>query len=137
VAERTVADDLVPDAADVAATWAVAVMELGALVCTARAPRCADCPLASTCEWRRAGWPEPDGPPRRGQRYAGTDRQVRGLLLAVLRGTTLPVPAEDLASVWDDAVQRDRAMAGLIEDGLVEPLAGDRFRLPAARSEHD
>jgi A/G-specific adenine glycosylase len=137
VAERRVADDLVPDAADVAATWAIAVMELGALVCTTRAPRCADCPIAATCAWRTAGWPELEGPPRRGQRYAGTDRQVRGLLLAVLRATDRPVPAAALSSVWDDAIQRDRALAGLIEDGLVEPLAGGRFRLPAARSAHD
>ena len=130
VTESAVADDLVPDEADVAATWAVAVMELGALVCTARAPRCADCPLASTCAWRRAGWPEHDGPPRRGQRYAGTDRHVRGLLLAVLRATDVPVPAEGLTSAWDDAVQRDRALAGLIEDGLVEPTGTGAFQLP-------
>ena len=69
----------------VAARWAVAVMELGALVCTARTPRCGGCPVAARCAWRLAGAPAYDGPARRVQPFAGTDRQVRGLLMAVLR----------------------------------------------------
>ena len=42
--ERRLAEDLLPEEPEVAAVWAVAVMELGALVCTARAPRCARLP---------------------------------------------------------------------------------------------
>jgi A/G-specific adenine glycosylase len=128
--ERRLAEDLLPERPEVAAVWGVAVMELGALVCTARAPRCADCPVASTCAWRLAGKPEPDSR-RPGQRYAGTDRQVRGRLLAVLRETEGAVPSAALDAVWDDDVQRNRALAGLVADGLVERIGTGRFRLPA------
>jgi A/G-specific adenine glycosylase len=127
--ERRLAEDLLPEAPAVAAVWAVAVMELGALVCTARAPRCADCPLAASCAWRTDGRPEPDTR-RPGQRYAGTDRQVRGRLLAVLREADGAVPSSTLEAVWDDDVQRNRALAGLVDDGLVEPMGTGAFQLP-------
>jgi len=130
VAERARAEALVPDDAAVAASWAVAVMELGALVCTARAPRCSDCPLATTCAWRTAGRPEPETR-RPGQRYAGTDRQVRGRLLAVLREAEGTVPSAALDAVWDDVVQRNRALDSLLADGLVERIGTGEVRLPA------
>ncbi|WP_436774195.1 A/G-specific adenine glycosylase [Yinghuangia sp. YIM S09857] len=129
-AERRTATEAMPDADETAATWAVAVMELGALVCTARTPRCADCPVAALCAWRLAGKPAYDGPPRRGQTYAGTDRQVRGKLLAVLREAEGPVPQGRLDAVWDEPVQRARALDGLVADGLVEPVADGVYRLP-------
>jgi A/G-specific adenine glycosylase len=104
-------------------------MELGALVCTARSPHCADCPLFATCAWRLAG--RPDGrAARKPQTYAGTDRQVRGKLLAVLRDAPGAVDKTALDVVWDDGVQRERALVGLLADGLVEPVGGDRYRLP-------
>src|SRR6266545_4856453 len=65
------------------------------------------------------------------QQYAGTDRQVRGLLLAVLRDATGPVPAARLDLIWPDAAQRTRALAGLVDDGLVRALTGHRYTLPA------
>lgn len=123
---------LLPAEPAVAARVSAAFMELGALICTARTPRCADCPLAAICAWRASGRAAPAGPSRRPQRYAGTDRQVRGLLLAVLRETTGPVPRERLDLVWPDETQRTRALTGLVADGLVElvdgafALAGDR-----------
>jgi A/G-specific adenine glycosylase len=120
---------LLPEGPAVAARASVAFMELGALLCTARMPRCAECPLWEPCAWRRAGRPAPTGPSRRPQRYAGTDRQVRGLLLAILREATTPVPQDRLDLVWHDAAQRDRALAGLVADGLVAPTTGDRFTL--------
>lgn len=128
-AERRLAESLLP-AVD-APRWGVAVMELGALVCTARSPRCADCPVADRCAWRLAGRPAHDGPPRRGQTYAGTDRQCRGRLLAVLRQAHGPVPKSALDVVWDDAVQRERALDALIADGLAEVLDDGTYRLPA------
>jgi A/G-specific adenine glycosylase len=130
-AEVRLAESLLPVDPPVAARWSVAVMELGALVCTARAPRCADCPLSADCAWRLAGKPPYDGPPRKGQTYAGTDRQCRGRLLAVLRHSTGPVAKTALDEVWDDALQRERALAALIEDGLVDPLPDDRYALPS------
>jgi A/G-specific adenine glycosylase len=108
----------------------IAVMELGALVCTARSPRCGECPVAGSCAWRQAG--RPAGPPaRRSQTYAGTDRQVRGRLLAVLRDAPGPVDRHHLDAVWDDEVQRERALAGLLADGLVQAAGSGRYRLPA------
>ena len=122
-AEQRAAGALVPADPSTAASWAVAVMELGAVLCTARAPRCADCPVADRCAWRRAGAPPYDGPPRRGQAWHGTDRQVRGRLLAVLRAAEEPVNGRDLlAAVPDggDPQQRTRALASLVADGLAE-----------------
>ncbi|NIY67226.1 A/G-specific adenine glycosylase [Streptomyces malaysiensis] len=129
-AERKLARLLLPEEEPTAARWAAATMELGALICTARTPDCARCPIAALCAWRHAGSPEHDGPPRRGQTYAGTDRQVRGKLLAVLREAVTPVPQATLDQVWDEPVQRARALDGLVSDGLVEPLSGGLYRLP-------
>ncbi|MFY1634649.1 A/G-specific adenine glycosylase [Solwaraspora sp. WMMB335] len=106
-----------------AARASAAFMELGAVVCVARTPRCGACPLADRCAWRIGGRPASAGPSRRPQQYAGTDRQVRGLLLAVLRESTGPVPQQRLDLVWADDLQRRRALASLIEDGLVEPVS--------------
>ncbi|WP_329245510.1 DUF4279 domain-containing protein [Actinoallomurus sp. NBC_01490] len=129
-AEVRLAESLLPEDPPVAARWSVAIMELGALVCTARAPRCADCPLVAECTWRLAGKPPYDGPPRKGQTYAGTDRQCRGRLLAVLRHADGPVEKAALDDVWADTLQRERSLAALIEDGLVDPLDDGRYALP-------
>ena len=131
-AERARAEAVVPDEPAVAARWAVAVMELGALVCAARAPRCDACPVVDRCAWRLAGSPAYDGPARRVQPFAGTDRQVRGLLMGVLRDrdpSEGPASALEMTAVWDDDVQRDRALAGLLADGLVVEEHGS-YRLP-------
>ncbi|MFC1418305.1 A/G-specific adenine glycosylase [Streptacidiphilus cavernicola] len=131
-AERRTANALLPERPETAATWAVAVMELGALVCTARSPECGRCPVADRCAWRLAGSPPYQGPPRKGQTYAGTDRQVRGKLLAVLRAAEQHqlVPQRTLDAVWPDPVQRARALDGLVADGLVEPVGPGVYRLP-------
>src|SRR5437773_510325 len=73
------------------------------------------------------------GPSRRPQSYTGTDRQVRGLLLAVVREATGPVAATGLDQVWPDAAQRSRALASLVEDGLVVALTEHRYALPDGR----
>ncbi|MBI4942609.1 MAG: A/G-specific adenine glycosylase [Actinobacteria bacterium] len=134
-AESALAAALVPDDAATAATWAVASMELGALVCTARSPRCGDCPVLDRCAWQAAGAPAHDGPPRRGQSYAGTDRFVRGLVLAVLRSASGPVPPGDLVArvpddVLRDPLQRDRCLGSLVADGLVDVLDDGSLTLP-------
>jgi len=116
-AERDLAETLVPD--EHPELWAVAVMELGALVCTATSPRCDSCPILDRCAWHAAGRPAYDGPPRKVQTYAGTDRQCRGRLLAVVRDAEAPVPLARLDAAWADQRQRSRALAGLVEDGLL------------------
>ena len=128
-AERERATGLLPvDDAD-AATWSIALMELGALVCTAARPRCGDCPVADRCAWRLAGSPAYDGPPRRGQAWAGTDRQCRGRLMAAVREAEGSVPEATLARTWHEADQRTRCLAGLVADGLLVRVEGG-YALP-------
>lgn len=127
--ERAVAEALLPADPPTAATWSVAVMELGALVCTADRPKCDTCPVVDLCAWHGAGRPAYDGPPRPVQTYAGTDRQCRGRLLAVLRDAPGSVAKARLDAVWDDAVQRERCLASLLADGLVV-ADGDQYALP-------
>jgi len=170
VAERRLAESLLPAEPAVAARWSVAVMELGALVCTAAGPRCGDCPVARECAWLTAGRPGTgeaaamagaaggaDGAAamagaagvfgatgasgafgasgsarRRTQKYEGTDRQCRGRVLAVLRATDDPVRRADFDAVWSEQAQLDRALDGLVADGLVDPLPDGRFALPGS-----
>jgi A/G-specific adenine glycosylase len=106
-------------------------MELGALVCVAGTPRCPACPVRDRCAWRLAGSPAHEGPPRRVQKFAGTDRQVRGRLLDVLRSASGPVQPAQLDTAWADPVQRSRCLDSLLVDGLVEQTADGRFQLPA------
>ncbi|MCB0931951.1 MAG: A/G-specific adenine glycosylase [Mycobacterium sp.] len=119
---------LLPEDA-LAPAFSAALMELGATVCTARAPRCGACPL-TVCAWRDSGWPAGEAPTRRAQPYAGTDRQVRGKLLDVLRTNTGPVSRAELDVAWlTDTAQRDRALGSLLVDGLVEQTIDGRFAL--------
>jgi A/G-specific adenine glycosylase len=114
-----------------AALLSAALMELGAVVCTARAPRCEACPARPVCAWVAAGRPDYAGPRRSVQAFAGTDRQVRGRLLEVLRGSPEPVERGVLDAAWADAAQRDRCLDSLLVDGLAEQLDDGRFALPA------
>ncbi len=119
---------LLPAEAAAAARFSVALMELGALVCTARNPQCGSCPLAECCAWRAAGAPPPAGPARTAQRFAGTDRQVRGRLLDVLRGADGPVDRP--RSIWSGRSQCSarRALDTLIVDGLIDAQPGRSVR---------
>jgi A/G-specific adenine glycosylase len=129
-AEREAAVALLPEDEPTAAAWSVAVMELGALVCTAARPRCDACPVAELCAWRSAGSPPYEGPPRRGQTWAGTDRQCRGRLLAVARDSDGPVHRSRLDAVWSDEPQRVRCLASLVSDGLLVHAGPDAYALP-------
>jgi A/G-specific adenine glycosylase len=134
VAERRLAESLLPAEPAVAARWSVAVMELGALVCTAASPRCQACPVARDCAWLAAGRPAeaPEAVRRRTQKYDGTDRQCRGRLLAVLRQADAPVSRADFDAAWPGREQLERALDGLVADGLVDPLPDGRFALPGS-----
>jgi A/G-specific adenine glycosylase len=105
-----------------AADWNQAMMELGATVCTARAPACDACPAASC---RSRGRPAIAPTARRGAervRFEDTDRYVRGRVVAALvAGQPLPGSFE--------AARLERALAGLERDGLLV-RDGDAVRLP-------
>src|SRR5699024_1665082 len=114
----------------VAARYSAALMEYGALVCTARSPQCDSCVLPR-CTWREAGFPAQEGPWRRPQRYEGTDRQARGALLAVVREADGAVSRAALDAAWTrDPGQRDRALHSLLTDGLLEQTDAGAFALP-------
>jgi A/G-specific adenine glycosylase len=115
--------------------WNQAVLDLGATVCRKAEPRCGACPLASWCAWRAAGGPDPAvgsaGTGSRQSRFAGSDRQGRGRLVAAL--VMAPVPAADLAEAcgWpEDPSRAARAAASLVADGLVRWGGDGALHLP-------
>ena len=114
------------------ARWNQAVMELGATVCVARKPACDICPLAGHCRFLKAGLPGlGSGRTRPRQRFAGTDRQIRGSILQALRQASgAPVFRKDLKSLCDDEIRLDRCIASLDEDGLLEIGRDGRLSLP-------
>ncbi|WP_246036544.1 A/G-specific adenine glycosylase [Cellulomonas telluris] len=137
VAETRIAASYVPDDDATAARWAAASMELGALVCTARSPRCDACPVRDVCRWVAVGRPDDvHAHRRRTQGFAGTDRQVRGRVMALLREALGPARASAVDAVWPDAPQLARCLDALVADGLVvrvEPASVDdppTYRLP-------
>ena len=126
-AERALAESLVSD--NQPAVWAAATMELGQTICTARDPACDRCPVAAGCAWLAAGKPGADQRTTRPQRYEGTDRYVRGLIMARLREG--PATTAALSALWtDDPLQFARALDSLVTDGLVDPATPETFTLP-------
>ncbi|WP_449277697.1 A/G-specific adenine glycosylase [Leucobacter sp. GX24907] len=118
-------EKLLPEAPAEAAVFNAAAMELGAIVCTARSPRCSDCPIAAWCEWRGAGYPD-NAPVKRPKqaKFAGSDRQVRGRIMALLRETSESVPVEEALAAAANGGVRDpeqprRAYDSLLSDGLI------------------
>ncbi len=106
-------------AADRAADWNQATMELGALVCGARAARCGACPVAAWCAsaGRVGAASRAGGGGRPRERFEDSNRWVRGRIVAALAaGEALPsgVAPERL----------ERAVEGLVRDGLVRRDGG-------------
>jgi A/G-specific adenine glycosylase len=127
LAERERCEDIWPPDDHKAAAWTASVMELGALICTARQPKCGDCPISSTCAWRAAGYPPSPKPSRRRQAaYLGSDRQGRGEILQALR--LRPHTVDELQDLMPANDRRDRVIQSLIDDQLVT-LEGDAYRL--------
>ncbi|KRA22383.1 adenine glycosylase [Microbacterium sp. Root61] len=113
-----------------AAILNAATMELGAVICTARSPRCDACPIRHACAWVAADSPDTGDTRRRQARYEGSDRQARGAVLKALRDAApRAVPIDAAAATWPDSHQRDRAIDSLIADGLAEASDG-LLRLP-------
>ncbi len=117
-----------------APVFSVGLMELGALVCTPK-PSCEQCPVRRHCQWQALGKPMPTkeelaAKKRRQQKFQGTDRQVRGLIMDALRSADQPLSQKEIDVVWPDAAQRSRALFSLIEDRLAEQTEQGTFRLP-------
>lgn len=128
--ERSLATRSLPVQRERSVAWNQAVMELGALVCTARSPQCMQCPLAEAgCAWFAAGRPAAPESTRRRQAFEGTDRQMRGKIMAVLRREGDAVVEALLVLDPDDPARVERCTASLVVDGLAVREAG-RLRLP-------
>ena len=128
---QALADTLVPRGRSW--EWNQALIEIGALTCTARAPACRRCPLARSCTWRRAGdaSADPAVVPARQGRFAGSDRQGRGRLVAALRAG--PVAPGRLAAAcgWPEDPARARRVAdALVADGLAARRPSGALTLP-------
>ena len=128
-ADRHQLESLLPLEPAVAARFSAAVMELGALICTAGNPKCIECPLARNCAWRAAGYPVA-APSRTVQTWAGTDRQVRGRIMALLREPEGSIPRSAIDIAWPDAAQLERCRASLITDGLAVEQPDGSMSLP-------
>jgi A/G-specific adenine glycosylase len=113
--ERQSRNELIPKQAH---TWAAATMELGALICTATKPKCEICPLAHSCLWRASGYPPSQTTKKKVQKWHGTDRQCRGVVIKHLRHTKKADQAK-LAELWDNESQLEKCLAALLKDGLI------------------
>jgi A/G-specific adenine glycosylase len=127
--DRAELASLLPDEPARAARFSAAVMELGALTCSARNPSCGLCPLADRCRWRLAG-AVPGQARRAVQTWHGTDRQVRGRILAVLRESSTAVPDIAFAHTDVEAGQLARCLTSLLADGLVIRVEPGYVALP-------
>jgi A/G-specific adenine glycosylase len=108
--------------------WAAATMEFGALICTAKNPKCGQCPLADQCIWRSLDYPLSDQP-KRTQSWHGTDRQCRGVIVQALRENPA-LTKKEIMQLWDVPSQVEKALLTLLEDGLLVEQKGQRFSLP-------
>ena len=109
--------------------WAAATMELGAIVCTSKNPKCELCPVISACNWRKNGYPKSDLI-RKSQDWHGTDRKCRGTIVQALRENE-SLTENAIKKLWPEKSQVEKALKTLQEDLLIEAISRKRYRLPA------
>ena len=109
--------------------WAAATMELGALVCTSKNPKCELCPVISACNWRKNGYPKSDLI-RKSQDWHGTDRKCRVTIVQALRENE-SLTENAIKKLWPEESQVEKALKTLQEDLLIEAISRKRYRLPA------
>lgn len=128
-ADRALLEPLLPAEGVAAAELSAALMELGAMVCTSVRPRCDECPVREHCRWLAVGRPTRTVHAAK-QTWHGTDRQVRGRILALLRAAPGAVAADDVVALWPDDAQRERCVSSLLHDGLLARTPESTFVLP-------
>jgi A/G-specific adenine glycosylase len=140
---QALADSLVPVGRGGWA-WNQAMLDLGATVCTGRRPACDRCPLGPDglqpgCRWAVAGGPDPAPGSARVStpqaRFAGSDRQGRGRLVAALTalapGEYLPTAEVAAAAGWPgDPARADAVATRLVTDGLAVAGPDGSLALP-------
>jgi A/G-specific adenine glycosylase len=119
----------------------LALFDLGATLCRARAPRCDACPVASGCaSRRRLATGPPQAPPRRRPAWAGSRRQLRGAVLRALLDADPPQSAEALGTrvAHAAAARQPGAVAAVVaelhREGLLAELPG--WAAPVASATH-
>ena len=128
---QTQADALVPPGQGW--TWNQSLFDFAVAVCTKREPACIDCPLANNCAWNGLGAdPAINSAAVSGRQstFDGSERQVRGRIVAALRQG--PVADDELVRLGrssDSAADLERIVAGLIADGLAQK-SGTLLQLP-------
>ncbi|WEV73154.1 A/G-specific adenine glycosylase [Bifidobacterium sp. ESL0790] len=158
--ERKLANAVLPKDAEESVIWNEALIELGALVCTAKNPKIDEDPWVGHNRFYAAGCPgmgEKRTRPR--QSFKGTNRQVRGIVLNALRALADSEPAtgkgspssekasvkssakaassagaslsrEEVEQLWPDHIQLDACIASLDDDGLIEISPNGSLSLP-------
>lgn len=124
-AERERAAQFVPSYGQQAAQWNQAIMEFGALICTATSPQCGGCPIAELCGWKLDGYPlGASAPAPARQKFAGTQREARGKIMAVLRAhpDTALARCELLSASGLTDERFTPALRTLLNDGLAREL---------------
>ena len=112
-----------PEDAQLAKQWNAGSMELGALVCTSRSPACEQCPLIDLCEWRNAGYPPGEAPKRTQAKFAGSDREIRGRIMRLLRTHEHGVPVQEISMLLGNT---ELAFSERVAR-LVDALVGDQL----------
>lgn len=108
--------------------WAAATMELGAVVCTSKNPKCELCPVMDICNWRLLAYPKTDLI-RKSQSWHGTDRKCRGTIVQALRENN-SMTENAIKKLWPDESQVEKALVTLLEDQLIQSISRSRYRLP-------
>jgi A/G-specific adenine glycosylase len=130
---QQVADALVPEG--LSWEWNQVLMDFGATVCTARAPKCATCVVSAHCQWNMQGGTDPApataGTSKPQARFEGSDRQARGKLMKALVSGS--VRCDDAARVMGLHEHRERAqriVQSLLSDRLMV-VVNDRYLSPS------
>lgn len=112
----------------------LALMDLGALVCVARSPRCDECPLAGLCAWRAAGHPGTTATREPAPKFESTSRFARGRIIDALRAA--PASTGELAALLPPAHAPRIAgyLASLERDALIVRASAGLWSLPEVAS---
>lgn len=108
----------------------LALMDLGALVCGSRAPRCGECPVARLCAWKAAGCPPGESTRVPTPKFEHTARFARGRIIDALR--TAPATAAELAALLPahHAAHIGHYLEALEKDALIAPASDGLWSLP-------
>jgi A/G-specific adenine glycosylase len=137
---QALADAAVP--AGRAKAWTHAVMDVGAMFCRPRQPRCDACPALAWCRYAAvvdrpaaaSAMGRSDASAPRARPFRATTRWLRGRLLDRLRGVPDGAWVEFPAAIGDHGPTAvAEALSAMFADGLLElDAARTRARLPIA-----